>query len=289
MAATGAERSIARLPEVATVEIVAQYERAARLLRSMIANAVRRGALGTANEQRKQLAAVNRLLLQLRASMNGLATLSIAGGYQIGAQSADVSMLEALPPDVAEKLIEPRFANGANKAAMQALQAATEQRLQESVRTVGRSVDDVFRRVGLEEVKLGTAAGLTRRETSNRIVSKLVDEGLTSFVDRAGRRWKLDVYAGMVARTTQREAVTLGVVDRMLQIGLDLVTVSKHAGSCDICKDYEGKTYSLTGHTEGFEVMTVFPPFHPNCRHMIGAAKANLTEVLELDEMAIAA
>lgn len=285
-AGSNVERSIARLPEVATLELVAQYERAVRLLRSLIANAVRRGALGTATERRKQLAAVNGLLAQLRTSTRGLSALSIAGGYQVGAQAADLSMLDVLPNDVAEKLIEPKFASGANKAAIQALQAATEQKLRDSIRTVGRSTEDVFRRVGLEEVALGTAAGLTRRETTRRIAGKLGEEGVTSFVDRAGRRWKLDVYAAMVARTTQREAVTLGVVDRMVQVGLDLVTVSRHPHSCDICTPFEGKTYSLTGRTKGYEVITVFPPFHPNCRHSIGAAKENLTATLDVLSLA---
>lgn len=276
------QRTIERLPGVAAEELLLQYERAARLLRSLIANAVQREALGTARERRKQLAAVNALLAELRANTNGLAVLSIAGGYRNGAASADRSMLDVLPSDVARELIEPTFASGTNRAAVQAMQAETEQKLRQSVRTVGRSVDDVFRRVALEEVTLGTAAGLTRYETSRRIARELAEEGLTSFVDRAGKRWKLDVYAAMVARTTQREAATLGVVDRMAQVGLDLVTVSKHKGSCDVCKDHEGKTYSLTGRTEGYELITVFPPFHPNCRHVLAAAKENLAAALDL-------
>lgn len=276
------ERQIARLPEVATVELVVQYERAARLLRSLIANAVQRGALGTAKQRREALAAVNQILVELRGSTSGLPTLGIAGGYQVGAQAADLSIEDVLPDDVAEKLIDQKFAAGANRAAIQALQAESEMKLAKAVRTVGRSTDDVFRRVGLEQVTLGTAAGLGRRETSKRIVDELKAEGLTAFVDKGGNRWKLDVYGEMVARTTQREAVTLGTVDRLLQVGLDLVTISEHPHSCDICTPYEGKTYSLSGKTRGFPLLKVFPPFHPNCRHVLTAAVENLSIALNL-------
>jgi minor capsid protein 2 len=279
---SNAERTLARLPAVATAELVEQYERAARLLRSMIANSIRRGALGTARERRKQLAAVKRTLAELRAKTDGLTTLSIAGGYRVGAQAADLSIEDVLPGAIAEELVDRDFAAGANRAAVVALQAATEQRLREAALTVGRETDDVFRRVGLEQVTLGTAAGLSQPETAKRIAAELAEQGVTGLVDKGGRRWKLDVYAAMVARTTQREAATLGTVDRMLQVGLDLVTVSEHAGSCEICKPYEGKTYSLTGRTEGFERIKVYPPFHPNCAHVLTAAAANLQFALEL-------
>lgn len=281
-AAAKSEVVLARLPEVATAELVTQYERAARLLRSLIANSVKRGAHGTARQRREQLAAVNRILLELRESTHGLASVSVLGGYRVGAQAADLSVVAALPDDVAEPLIAPKFAAGANRAAVIALQAEAEQKLGKAVRTVGRSTDDVFRRIGLEQVTLGTAAGLTRRETSSRIVRELQAEGLTAFVDAADRRWKLDVYGRMVARTTQREAATLGTIDRLLQVGLDLVEISKHAHACDICTPYEGKTYSLTGRTEGYPRLTVFPPFHPNCSHVITAAAANLSIALDL-------
>lgn len=269
-----------RLPEAATQELIYQYERAARLLRSMIANAVRRGALGTAKQRRSQLAAVRRVLEDLRRQTNGLAAISIAGSYVVGADETDLSIAVELPDEIASGLTKPAFAAGANRQQLQAIQLATEHKLDDALVAVGRSVDDLFRRISLEEVALGAAAGLERSQTSRRIANRLAEEGLTGFVDKAGRNWKLDVYARMVARTTPREASSLGVLDRMTQVGLDLVKISEHASSCDICKPFEGKVYSISGSEAarklGFEKLEQAAPFHPNCDHTMGAAAENV-------------
>lgn len=276
----GTERRIL-LRSAATEELVAQYERAARVLRSLIAGAVRRGALGTATQRRRQLAAVERALGDLSSATRGLAAVSIAGGYQLGATSADASAREALPSAVVEPLLEPAFASGANRGTVRALQLSTERKLDGALTQVGRSVEDVFRRVALEEVGTGAAAGLGRRETSSRIADRLAGEGIAAFTDRAGRRWKLDTYSRMVARTTQREAASLGVADRMGQVGLDLVRISDHDTTTPICKPYEGNVFSLTGRTRGYKKLDRPPPFHPNCEHVMGAAAENLSLALE--------
>lgn len=282
MAVDNEERRVERLPEVATVELIASYERAARLLRTLITSAIRRGSLKSADQRKKQLTAVERVLADLRQRTEGLTGLSIAGAYQLGATAADASAEAVLPEDLTEDLLKPAFASGANQGAVQAIQASVERKLEESLIGVGRSAEDVFRRVGLEEVGTGVAAGLSRRETSKRIATRLAEEGLKGFTDKSGRQWKLDTYARMVARSTQREAMTLGTVDRLLQVGLDLVTISDHNTKTPLCQLYEGKTYSLTGNTEGYEKIPAFPPFHPNCEHVLGAAKENF-ELLGVD------
>jgi hypothetical protein len=145
---------------------------------------------------------------------------------------------------------------------------------------LGRRFDDAYRRLALEEVAGGIISLDTRRQTSARLAERLVREGVTSatagFRDRAGRRWPLDVYVRMVARTTTREAMTLGTTNRLEEHGVDLVTVSRHVHPADECSQYEGKTYSLTGATPGFERLPARPPFHPNCAHVLGPATADL-------------
>lgn len=277
-----AERRALLLPAVATEELVSRYLRAALVLRQLIAGAVTRGALGTAAQRRKQLAAVERALVSLQSSTRGLAAVSIAAGYQIGSVEADQSIEIALPDSIASPLLEPAFAAGANQNTVKALQAATERKLDNAIAQVGRSAEDVFRRVALEEVGTGVAAGLGRRETSARIADRLAGEGIAAFVDRAGRRWKLDTYARMVARTTQREAASLGTADRMAQVGLDLVKISDHDTKTPICKPYEGKVFSLSGRTRGYKKLDRSPPFHPNCEHVMGAAAENVALAREV-------
>lgn len=289
MAGQADEERLAQLPAAATAELIVQYERAAKMLRSLIAGAVRRGALGTAEQRRKQLAAVKRALADLERRTAGLAAVSVLGGYRVGAQFADLSAEAALPASVTDRILEPEFAGGANRQAMQAMQLATERKLGAAIVQVGRSAEDVFRRVGLEEVTLGVGAGLERRETSRRIVDKFAGEGIGAFVDRGGRTWKLDTYARMVARTVQREAASLGTLDRMSQVGLDLVKVSDHNTKTAICKEFEGKVFSISGKTRGYKKLKRPAPFHPNCKHVIGAAAENLQVLgFEIPEAAAA-
>jgi hypothetical protein len=99
---------------------------------------------------------------------------------------------------------------------------------------------------------------------------------VTSFVNRAGARIPIAAYTKMVIRTTTREAVSTGTANRMLEAGLDLVTISSHDHEEDECSEYDGETFSLTGATEGFDVLDQYPPFHPNCAHVMAPAEIDL-------------
>lgn len=284
-----ATREIERLPEASTIELIAQYQRASALLQALIAGAVRREAVRTAKQREAQLAAVRAAIASLKQQTKGLGAAAVQEAYVAGAGVADKSVQVELP-SVAQHLLLPKFAAGANRRQVAALQLSVESKLTNALKTVGRQTDDVFRRAGLEAVGTGIAAGLERRKTSSALSTKLGEEGVKAFTDKAGRRWNLGVYSSMAVRTTQREAVSLGTVDRMTQVGLDLVTVSEHKGSCAICKPFEGRTFTLSGKIEGYERLEELPPFHPNCRHVIYAAAANLEDVLgdfELPELEI--
>jgi hypothetical protein len=169
---------------------------------------------------------------------------------------------------------------GPHPLAAQALAENMVTRFESARVLVGRRANDAFRRVGLEVVGEGVAGGQTRREVSKELRQRLVREGVTDattgFVDRRGARWQLDTYTEMVARTTTREAMSAGTQNRMAELGEDLVTISSHAGACEICLPFDGNTYSISGRTPGYDVLPEWPPFHPNCLHVATPAAANL-------------
>lgn len=101
--------------------------------------------------------------------------------------------------------------------------------------TMGRKMDGIFRRAGLEATMQRLFTGETIKETAGIMKERLVLSGLDSFTDKAGRVWRLDTYCTMVARTTTREATTLGVLGRAGAGGYDLLRVSEHAPTCEIC------------------------------------------------------
>lgn len=150
------------------------------------------------------------------------------------------------------------------------------------MRFLGRRVDDPYRRLALEAVAGGIVSLDTRRQVSQQLARRLIAEGVTDattgFVDRAGRRWPLTAYAAMVARTTTREAMTAGTVNRLLEHGLDLVTISSHSHAADECSPYDGQTFSLSGDDDRYPRLDRRPPFHPNCGHVLGPASANLDD-----------
>lgn len=246
--------------------LAAIFRNAEAALSLLVAESLTRGNLGTARYRTNQLRKVRGLLDGLLARAIPESTSLVAHAYIQGGQAVDL-----LSPT-------PGFASsfsGIHQEAVDVLADNLANALGEAVRTVGRRVDDIFRRQGLAAVAQGLATGSSRRDVSQTLVDLLTKQGTTSFVDKGGRSWGLSTYAEMVARTTTREAVSLGTTNRMLEHDQDLVRISSHPHDPDVCDRYDGKTFSLTGR-DGAPKLDRLPPFHPNCRHVIAPAPADM-------------
>ena len=110
---------------------------------------------------------------------------------------------------------------------------------------VGRVEPDIYRRVGLEQVALRQATGQGVYKQLPGFVEALRREGVTAFVDKAGRHWSLHTYCSMVSRTTSRQAEVLAVLTA--DPGHDLYQISSHNTTCELCAPYEGRVYSKSG------------------------------------------
>lgn len=151
-------------------------------------------------------------------------------------------------------------------------------KLGEASVTVGRRAEDGLRKAALEQISEGTARGDSVAQTTKRLTADLEQRGLVGnannnakLVRVNGRNYQANKYAEMVVRTTAREAHSEAVKQRLQENNMDLVEVSRHTDTDgpDICNDYEGKVFSLTGETDGYPVLPFSPPFHPNCRHVL--------------------
>lgn len=268
-----AARDLARVFRDAQTVIVAQ-------VRAALAT----GNLARARDRRLALAAVVATLDRLGAEVTPLARDIVRDAVRQGADQAarDLTRLPAGPPD-------PVVFFSVSQEAVDTLTSQILGRMDLAIRTVGRTVEDVYakagRRAALRAV-LGADGSpqAARRQLvqdllRDRDVRRLVrQDGVTGFVDRAGKRWALDTYAEMVVRTTTREAVVQGSLARMAAHGINLARVSRHASSCDVCKPWEGALVSLDGQTTAFQGEAVAslgalpnsgPPFHPRCRHTL--------------------
>ena len=148
---------------------------------------------------------------------------------------------------------------------------------------VGRVEPDVYRRIGLEQVALQQAAGRGTYKILPEFVRALRREGVTAFVDRAGRNWSLHTYCSMVSRTTSRQAEVLAVLTADPE--QDLYRISSHGTTCAICAPFEGRVYSKSGANPDYPPLAAafgkqdpagpdtlantWLNLHPNCLHAI--------------------
>ena len=146
---------------------------------------------------------------------------------------------------------------------------------------LGRRESDIFRRAGLEQTALLQASGGGVYRSLGGLVERLRREGVTAFTDRAGRRWSLHTYGGMVLRSTSWQAEVLAVLTQ--NPGHDLYQISKHGSTCPLCAPLEGRVYSKSGRDPDFpplaaafgkmdpagpdDLANSWLNIHPNCLH----------------------
>lgn len=253
-----------------TRELDDLYREARERLAAVVAGALRRGAHGTARYYQQQQREVQAILDDLAGRTPSAIVAGVVGAYNPVLHAVDQVLGDVI-----------RF-GGVHQDAVDVLAINMRDRLDPAVRLVGRRATDAFRRAALREVALGIAAGATTDDVARALRERLVREGVTDattgFVDRAGRRWPLDVYCRMVSRTTTREAQSAALANRMTEHGDDLVQISDHNTTTPICKPFEGGTFSLTGKTRGYKVLVRLPPFHPGCLHVMTPAVVSLDE-----------
>ena len=148
---------------------------------------------------------------------------------------------------------------------------------------IGRSENDIYRSKGLELVTSMEARGKSIAATVPEFVDTVRREGVTAFVDKAGRNWSLHTYGNMVCRTTSRQAEVLAVLTADPEH--DLYKISSHDTSCPICAPFEGRVYSRSGKDKDFpplasafgkidpngsdDLSNTWLNIHPNCLHVL--------------------
>lgn len=157
---------------------------------------------------------------------------------------------------------------------------AVSQGLEEAI--LGRREDDIFRRVGMERTALMQATGRGVYKSLPEFVAALRRDGVTAFIDKAGRHWNLHTYGSMVLRTTSRQAEMLSILTEFPDH--DLFQISKHGTTCKVCAPLEGRVYSKSGNDPDFPPLSAafggkvdpngpdtwtntWMNLHPNCLH----------------------
>jgi len=171
------------------------------------------------------------------------------------------------------------------------------------VRRAAAMVPEILAAAYREAVAAGAAdvlsGGATRLAASQRVLDRLLADGIRGFTDSRGRRWSLDTYVEMAVRSTTGHAAVAGHVAQLQAVGLDLVVVSDSPRECPLCRPWEGKVLSLSGQVGAVIVPSVTggDPVtvrvagtlaeakaagfqHPNCRHGVTAYLPGATNLV---------
>lgn len=247
---------------------------------------------------------------ELRGAVNGILhtlatdttdqvhqTLTLAfrrGGDAAVAEMAKLGHLDA-------KAVAEIKRAGINPSALNVLAFALRSTLLGTHLRVLRWSLDAYREVVTKAA--ATGPGLigtqTRRQVAQKAWSELLRQGITGFVDKAGRRWQLASYVEMATRTVITHAVVQAHSDQLDALGVDLRIVSNAPQECYKCRPWEGKILTAAGDRRiiirATSVTTGEPMavrvagsvdyaiskglLHPNCRHTINAYLPGATKV----------
>ena len=126
-----------------------------------------------------------------------------------------------------------------------------------------------------EEVLMGILDDAIRGGASRGKLEQLIRIHLKrdlyerKFIKINGRNYNMIKYASMVARTEMRFVQSQAVKNTCQQFDNDLVEISSHGTDCrsNICQQYEGNVYSLSGSHPTYPALPDSPPWHRNCEH----------------------
>lgn len=137
--------------------------------------------------------------------------------------------------------------------------------MQGITRTGQRYLDEFTKQATIDSIASDVGAGSGLDKVARNLNEQISSTGITSLIDRGGRKWSMTAYANMLARTTVMTARNDGAKLRLLQNGQRFGKISRHADidGWDICNEYEDHIVDLA------DPEIPLPPYHPNCRHIV--------------------
>ena len=103
----------------------------------------------------------------------------------------------------------------------------------------------------------GTGEVVTGASSYNQVVrtsvQRMVENGITGYIDHGGHHWSPEAYVAMDVRTTMANTARAAVWERMEEYGDDLYQVSSHPGARPLCYPWQGKVISRTDTTRDVE------------------------------------
>ena len=169
-----------------------------------------------------------------------------------------------LPPEVAPRQMQA-FRYFYNQSADK-LNLVNTVMLDSTQKAYQATVADIVTKMSATQDILNVATGevvsgvSTLNEVVRSSVQRMVENGITGFVDHGNHHWSPEAYVTMDVRTTMSNTAREAVFERMDDYGDDLYQVSHHDGARPLCYPWQGKVISRddrSGETEDGEGNTV--------------------------------
>ena len=192
---------------------------------------------------------------------------AVINAYNAGMKQAqiDLALANLHTPNVAIASLQKT-----HQRSMALLSETATTRFDEVIGLLTKNSNVMFKSLQLDIVARQIKGIDPVRQLANQLYTNLMNNGITAFKDRGGKRWGLKSYSEMAARTITMEAQNRGQWNEYAAFGVDLVQVSSHADACPKCRPFQGMVLSLTGTTPGYTTVleaTEQGLWHPNCRH----------------------
>lgn len=89
------------------------------------------------------------------------------------------------------------------------------------------------------------------------------------YIQAGSKKYRPEYYAEMVSRVKFHEAQSSASLAQAVNYKTDLMVVSSHNTTTEICLKFEGKIFSISGNDKRFPPLTEMSPYHPNCLHLM--------------------
>ena len=275
--------------------LIETYQKAQKKLVAIIQ---RKQAYGNSTAyERSLLKQINKELKKLRKASQQLVSELVKQSYKDGLQS----LIDDLISDPNAPILH-NMMSGLNTSQIEIIVQNTNVSLNNAINLVGRQIQDIIREAGIEATAEKLTAGQTVREMQKSLEKKLLKQDITSVKYRNGKTVSIHKYTAMVARSTTAEAQNKAKTVQGQDWGYDLVRLTEHSPTCEVCAMYQGRVYALTkeaanGKYKGSKGQALHFPYlydtalisgystiHPNCRHRLSILPAGAYTAAEMED-----
>ena len=270
------------------------YEAASLEMEKIIWASIVSGQLTNRVYYEKQRQEIIKIAQQTQVAATPIISEAVKRGYADGSEKAKQWLASFNGPpekdgyDATDEIVIAAVLGGALSKLNDAI-ATMARRSEDAIRQ--SIISDLTRQLDFNQIgrQVGAERVLEALTRANLTTVKNVAEGPGKagirLITINGKQYNAAKYSEMVVKVASREAHTEATLKRLAENGQDIVQVTTHKTSCDICKQYDGQKYSISGETEGLPRLEATPPFHPNCRHLItGALKTGRTSFTRVRE-----